>query len=115
MRPVPEKNRLSERISSKRARRISALLLSLLLLLPGLAGCRKGTEDGGAGNGGAVSQGTGEAAVLTHVFRPTFFQIPEDYSFSSSVIPRYDAETGALTFIAQWVNSWEDENGVWHN
>ena len=115
MRPVPEKNRLSKQIRAERARRFFALLLSLLLLLPGLTGCRKGTEDGGAGNGESVSQGTGEAAVLTHVFRPTFFQIPEDYSFSSSVIPRYDAETGALTFIAQWVNSWEDENGVWQN
>ena len=111
MRPVPEKNRLSERISSKRARRISALLLSLLLLLPGLTGCRKGTEDGGAENGGSVTQGTGEAEILTHVFRPETFAVPEDWSLYSMVTPRYDPETGVLTYLATHWEDRTDEDG----
>ena len=98
----------------RKIRRFSALLLCLLLPL---SGCRRTEGAGGqtpSPEGGDVSSAA-EAGVLTHVFRPESFAIPENYSFNGQILPRYDEEAGTLTYLAACWKSWEDENGMWQS
>ena len=89
-----------------------------VILLLSSSGCRKkvGPQNPAQGDIGSASVPgeTGEG-VLTHIFRPTAYPLPEGYSFNSSFIPRWDAETGALTFFAAKWESWEDEDGIWQS
>ncbi len=110
-------------IRKRRLRRITAalgtVLLLLTLLLPLCAsGCGKkgGPEDpsGGVSGGGGEAGENGEG-LLTHIFRPTAYPLPEGYSFNSSFVPRWNGETEELTFFAAKWDSWEDEDGIWQS
>ncbi len=93
----------------RRIRRLSALLLCVLLPLSALSGCRRTEGDGqkpspvGQDASSAVSAG-----VLTHVFRPQTFELPEDCSLNTQVTPRYDPDTGVLTCLVSRITVRED-------
>lgn len=104
----------------RRRRAVLRTSLSVILLVFAIVfvGCRKQTGGSAAPDspdGASAPLAENAPELLTHVFRPTVYPVPEDYSFVSSVTPRYDAETGALTFLASFTNGYEDENGEWHS
>ncbi len=82
-----------------------------------LAGCTKPSEDPNIAPPVTAINGKTENPpdVLTHVFRPESFAIPENYSLNSQILPRYDEEAGTLTYLAACWKSWEDENGMWQS
>ena len=95
-----------------------ALTLTVVTTVFGvLAGCTKPSEDPNIEPPVTAINGKTENPpdVLTHVFRPESFAIPENYSFNSQILPRYDEEAGTLIYLASCWKSWEDENGVWQS
>lgn len=98
--------------------RFAALTLVIVMAVFGVfAGCTKPSEDPKFAPPVATINGKGENPpdVLTHVFRPESFAIPENYSFNGQILPRYDEEAGTLTYLAACWKSWEDENGMWQS
>ena len=98
--------------------RFIALTLMIVTVVFGvLSGCTKPSEDPNIAPPVTAINGKTEnpPEVLTHVFRPESFAIPENYSFNSQILPRYDEEAGTLTYLAACWKSWEDENGVWQS
>ena len=84
------------------------LCLSTFFLSALSAGCRKA-----GGDPAKAADEAGEGEILTHVFAPTAFPLPDGFSIRADFTPRYDPETGALTCLATKTDSREDENGVW--
>ena len=114
----------SGRVSSARigkadaSKRFIALTLVIVTALFGvLTGCTKSSEDLNIAPPVTAINGKTEnpTDVLTHVFRPESFAIPENYSFNGQILPRYDEEAGTLTYLAACWKSWEDENGMWQS
>ena len=114
----PERASFESTWKADASTRFAALTLVIVTALFGvLAGCTKPSEDPNTAPPVTVINGNTENPpdVLTHVFRPESFAVPENYSFNGQILPRYDEEAGTLTYLAACWKNWEDENGVWQS
>ncbi len=114
----PERASFERTWKADASKRFIALTLTVVTTVIGVfAGCTRPIEDPNAAPPVATINGKGENPpdVLTHVFRPESFAIPENYSFNGQILPRYDEEAGTLTYLAACWKSWEDENGMWQS
>lgn len=89
----------------KIVKKITALFLMTVLLV---SGCRK---DGAAGKPAGVLAGGKDSAtvnanpdateLLTHVYTPTTYSMPEGFELNERVTPYYEAETDTLVCVGQ--------------
>ncbi|MBR4205051.1 MAG: hypothetical protein IKQ92_06215 [Clostridia bacterium] len=94
----------------KRIRIITAILLAAALLV---SGCRREgavdkPDDATPGGTDAVSvnpgPGSDAAEVLTHVYIPQAYSMPEGFELNSGVTPYYEAETDTLVCVGQRIS-----------
>ena len=89
----------------KRIRIITAILLVTMLLVSGCGKRGAADKPDGAPAGGndpvSVSPGPGSDTpeVLTHVYIPQAYSMPEDCELCSKITPRYDADADMLTCV----------------
>ena len=97
-------------ITMKRIRIITAFLLMTMLLVSGCG--KKGAADkpDGSPTGGndpvsvTPNPGPDAAEVLTHVYIPQTYSMPEGFELNSGVTPYYEAETDTLVCVGQRIS-----------